>query len=127
MGKQNENVVILGASDKEERYSYKALKMLEEHGHRPFPVHPGLGEIEGHKCYKDLKEAKEAAGEVDTLTMYVNSKISTGLTDDILALKPGRVIFNPGTENDELEEKLASSGVGVERACTLVLLRTAQY
>jgi len=38
--------------------------------------------------------------------MYVGPDISTQLTDAILRLKPKRVIFNPGSENSALEERL---------------------
>ena len=40
--KAKENVVILGASDKPDRYAYKAFKMLTEKGHNVFLVHPML-------------------------------------------------------------------------------------
>ncbi len=33
----------------------------------------------------------------------------------------------PGTENPELEEALASAGIEVVKACTLVMLRTGQF
>jgi uncharacterized protein len=45
----------------------------------------------------------------------------------IIAAKPARVIFNPGTENPELEEHLAAAGIAVVHACTLVLLRTGRF
>lgn len=120
----SENVVILGASDKPERYSYKALKMLDEHGHHVIPVHPKLSKIEKIKCIHSLSEINL---KVDTLTMYINPDISNKMENEILALKPHRVIFNPGTENPSLEKKLDEIGVKVERACTLVLLSTGQY
>ena len=47
--------------------------------------------------------------------------------DALIAARPARVIFNPGTENPELEEKLAAAGIATVRACTLVLLRTGQF
>jgi predicted CoA-binding protein len=59
--------------------------------------------------------------------MYVGPGISRELTPEILRLKPKRVIFNPGSENPELAEKLREIGVAVENACTLVLLRTKQF
>lgn len=120
----SENVVILGASDKTDRYSYKALKMLTEHGHHVFPVHPKLESIEGHSCYKSLKDVNK---KIDTLTMYVNPEISSKMEEEIKALKPRRVIFNPGTENDLLEASLVKNSIECERACTLVLLSTGQY
>ncbi|MFN9960216.1 MAG: CoA-binding protein, partial [bacterium] len=46
---------------------------------------------------------------------------------EILALHPRRIIFNPGTENPELEKLAASKGIEAVEACTLVMLATHQY
>lgn len=118
------NVAILGASKSPERYAYKAFKMLKEYGHTPFPVTPKFAEIEGVAAVTRLTELK---APIDTLTMYVGPDISTKLVDDILKLKPKRVIFNPGSENPKLQETLVKNGIDVEEACTLVLLRTNQF
>lgn len=69
----------------------------------------------------------DIAEPVDTLTVYVNPKISSGEYDNILKLKPRRVVFNPGAENNELAEKLKVAGFEVIEACTLVMLRTEQF
>jgi hypothetical protein len=47
--------------------------------------------------------------------------------DSLLALKPKRVIFNPGTESEKTESTLSKLGIKCEHACTLVLLATQQY
>ena len=119
-----QNVAILGASQKTERYSYKALKMLEEHDHRVYPVHPTLKEIEGHAVYANLGEIND---KIDTLTVYVSPKWIKDMIPAIVALKPGRVILNPGTESEELKDELSSAGIPFQEACTLVLLRTGQF
>lgn len=118
-----EKVAILGASDKMERYSHKALLMLQQHGHTPIPISPRLESINGVRVYKSLSEVESA----DTLTIYVNPEISSKLKDEILKLSPKRVIFNPGAENPELAEELAGKGIEVEEACTLVLLSSDQF
>jgi len=41
--------------------------------------------------------------------------------------KTRRIIFNPGTENPELEKLAWERGITTESACTLVLLATGQY
>ena len=125
---KHENVVILGASANAGRYSNQALHLLQSYGHSTFPVNPGLDEIDGQPCYRNLAAASsEAEGEVDTLTMYVNAKRSSQLADQISAISPRRVIFNPGAENPELAETLRKLGCEVLNACTLVLLRTNQF
>ncbi|MDA3956772.1 CoA-binding protein [Oceanispirochaeta sp.] len=119
-----ENVAILGASQKKDRYSYKAFQMLLEYEHRVFPVHPVLKEIEGHTVYSSIKDIEE---KIDTLTVYVSPKWITPLITEIVTLNPGRVIMNPGTESDSLKEALDQAGIPWMEACTLVLLRTSQF
>lgn len=124
---KSELVVILGASDKPERYSYKAFKLLAQYGHRSILVHPKINEIEGEPCFPDLKLVARQNKVIDTLTMYVNPAISSAMAQDIVNLRPARVIFNPGTENPELMELLKKNNIPYEEACTLVLLKTGQF
>lgn len=119
-----QRVVVLGASHKPERYANQAIRLLREYGHVVIPVHPKLQEVEGIAVVSKL-EAIE--GKVDTLTMYIGAERSSQIADAILKLKPGRVIFNPGSENPELEVSLNAAGIPFEHACTLVLLRTGQF
>lgn len=119
-----EKVVILGASDNPERFAHKAMVMLKKHGHETVLVNPALKEIEGHRVHADLEEVMQP---IDTLTMYVNPRISVYLKDKIIALKPKRVIFNPGTENPAIEFDLKKTGIDTIHACTLVMLSTGQF
>ena len=121
---QTERVVIIGASDNPERYSHQAQLLLRQHGHEVVPVHPKLAEIEGVPVMADVNAI---SGPVDTVTLYVGPQISLTLKDKLIALKPRRVIFNPGTENAALVEALIAAGISCEEACTLVLLRTGQF
>lgn len=120
----SENVVVLGASPNEERYAYKAMKMLLEYGHQPIPVNPGFEEILGLKCYKTITDVP---GPVDTVTLYLGAARSEPLIAGILAAKPRRIIFNPGAENAHLAEEARAQGIEALEACTLVMLRTGQY
>ncbi len=122
-------VAILGASAKPERYSYKAHKMLREYGHTTVLINPGQTVIEGEPVFDSLHEYRTSPQfrPIDTLTLYVNPETSTKLAEQILELKPGRVIFNPGSENTALQTRLQDNGIPFEIACTLVLLRTNQF
>jgi predicted CoA-binding protein len=64
---------------------------------------------------------------IDTVTLYLGPARQEPYYDYLLKLKPKRVIFNPGTENEELENILKEAGIQTEQACTLVLLSTNQY
>ena len=118
------NVAVLGASNKPARYSNQAVLLLSEKGHTVFPVHPALAEIDGHLVSKRLSDIPVP---LDTVTMYVSPAHQTNLAEGILGAAPRRVIFNPGTENPELEQRLAEDGIDVVQACTLVMLHTGQF
>lgn len=118
------NVAVLGASNKPERYSYQAVKLLAERGHTVFPVHPLLAMIDGLPVFKSLADVP---APLHTVTLYLGPSRSAGMAPEIFAAHPRRVIFNPGAENPELAAQLASAGIEVMDACTLVLLRTGQF
>lgn len=122
-----EVVAVLGASNDSSRYSFKAMEMLKEFGHKPVPVHPRETEVLGQKVYKTLGDLAQAGEKIDTITVYVNAAISDKFKGDFVAVHPKRVIFNPGAENPKLAQFLEGHGINVENACTLVLLRTGQY
>lgn len=117
-----ETVLVLGASPKEDRYSNKAVRELLEHGHQVLPVHPKCEEIHGQACHKNLSSV---AQNIDTLTLYLGAARQP--VEQILALNPKRIIMNPGTENEELEQRAQAQDIEVVRGCTLVMLRTKQF
>ncbi len=120
-----ENVAVIGASPKEDRYSNKAIRMLAEHNHNPIPVAPKHEVIENRKVYHALTDIPES---IDTVTLYLGPKRQTDeIIQQIIRTSPRRVIFNPDTENKETAARLKAAGIDVVEACTLVLLRTNQY
>lgn len=124
MTQQQQRVAVVGASANPERYSNRAVRMLVEHGHEVIPIHPEASAIEGLPVVHDVADL---SGNVDTVTLYVSAETSSGLADPLLALRPGRVIFNPGAENPSLQAALEAGGIPTEEACTLVLLSTGQF
>lgn len=121
---KSQTVVVLGASNKPHRYSYKAIKLLKQYGHNIIPVHPKLSRIDSLSVINNLSAINET---VDTLTLYVGSDKSLLLVDEIITLKPERVIFNPGTESDILEKKLTQVGISTVHDCTLVMLECNEF
>ncbi len=115
--------LVLGASEKPERYSNIAVNRLLAHGH---PV-VAVGARKGQIGIVAIENVFPAETKVDTLTLYLNPKAQEKFYDDILALKPKRIIFNPGTENPELETLASQQGIETMNACTLVMLSTGQF
>jgi len=117
--------VIIGATTNQSRYAYLAAATLHDHAIEFVPVGIKKGEVFG-KQILDLRSQPEISG-VDTITLYINPSNQIEWYDYILKLNPKRVVFNPGTENPELEKLLKEKNIEALEACTLVLLRTGQY
>jgi len=118
------NVAVLGASNKTDRYSYKAVMLLKEKGHAPYPVHPTLLAIEGIPMFASLRQVPVS---LDVVTLYLGPDNQARVSEEIIQSRPRRVIFNPGAENPELAERLRAVGIEALNACTLVLLKTGQF
>lgn len=115
--------VVLGASENPARYSYLAIEKLKRYGH---PV-IAIGKKTGKVGDTSIITERPAEKDVDTVTLYLNPGLQQQYYDYIISLKPKRIIFNPGTENEELFDLAKSNGIIPLEACTLVLLGTGQY
>lgn len=115
--------LVLGASDNPSRYSYLAVQRLRSHGH------PVVAIGRKHCIVSDVEISieKKQWADIDTVTLYLNPQHQQEYYDYILSLKPKRIIFNPGAENDELEILAKKNGIISIEACTLVMLSTNQY
>ena len=119
----NKPTAVIGASPNTDRYSYRATLALQRNGYPVFPVGIKKGAIGG----LDILTDKPSLENIDTVTLYVGPQNQPFWYDYILSLNPKRIIFNPGTENPELEKLAAGKGIETLEACTLVMLSIRQY
>jgi uncharacterized protein len=119
-----QRVVVLGASPKPNRYAFRAIQMLLQHGHQAVPVNPAYDEILGLKCYSRIGEAPDP---IDTVTVYLGKGRSDSLIEQITDVAPRRIILNPGAENDDLANAAHEQGIEVVEGCTLVMLTTGTF
>src|SRR5690606_13333768 len=115
--------LVIGASENPERYSYKAINMLRSFHH---PV-VAIGNKSGQVADVTFGKVQQDFDQIDTITLYINPGRQPPYYHYFINLKPKRIIFNPGTENQELEDLAQENGIETLRACTLVLLSTGQY
>ncbi|MBL4709185.1 MAG: CoA-binding protein [Flavobacteriales bacterium] len=115
--------LVLGASPNLSRYSNLAVNRLVEKGHKVIPVGIKKGKIIGLPIINDLT----IQDKIDTVTLYLGPQNQIAYIDYILATKPKRVIFNPGTINPPFMDQLEKRGVEVVVACTLVMLSANTY
>ena len=108
----SKKTLILGASDNPSRYSNLAIQRLRKH------EHPVVAIGKKNTTVEDVKVEKEKVplSDIDTVSVYLNPQNQKEYYDYILSIKPKRIIFNPGAENDELAELAKASNIQILEA-----------
>lgn len=120
---EKKKTLVLGASDNPSRYSFLAVNRLRSLGH---PV-VAIGKKTSIVSDVTIEKDKKKFDNIHTVTLYLNPLHQKEYYEYIVSLKPQRIIFNPGAENDELYDLARQHGINPVEACTLVLLSTSQY
>lgn len=120
---ENKKTLVIGASTKPERYSNKAVRMLREYAHDVVALAKRTGQVNGVPIQTEFPHEER----IHTVTLYLRANRQHEYYEKIINLKPNRVIFNPGAENNEFRKKLESTGIETVENCTLVMLRTQQF
>lgn len=119
-----EHVLVLGASLKPFRYSHIAVNTLLSNNHHITAVGNREGEINGIRVRKNIPEDLK---KVDTITLYLGPWNQKEYYRQILQLNPRRIIFNPGTENDELANLANEHNIETLEACTIFMLNQGKF
>jgi predicted CoA-binding protein len=124
MAMEKKKTLILGASTNPGRYAYKAAHRLTQAGHPIVNIGIKEGVVAGEVIQMP---GGEPLSDVDTITLYVGPQNQQEYYDYIVQTRPRRIIFNPGTENNELIALAEEAGIEPVIACTLVMLSTGEF
>ncbi len=96
---------------------------MKEYGHDVVAV----GKRGGYIGHIKIQTGPPVEKDIHTVTMYINPSRQHQVIDYVLGLKPHRIIFNPGAENDAFATLARENNIEVLNECTLVMLRTNQF
>ena len=115
--------LVIGGSENTDRYSNRAIRKLISYGHDV----KSIGLREGNVKGVSISVGKPDFKDIDTVTIYISKSKQKEYYDYVLGLNPKRIVFNPGTINDEFKEIAQKQGIEVVQKCTLIMLDTGQY
>ena len=115
--------LVIGASLKSFRYSNMAIQRLKEYGREVKAIGLKEGEVHG----VTIQKGQPVLDNIHTVLMYINPSRQPEYYDYILGLKPQRIIFNPGTENDEFIQLAKDSKIEPVIACSLVMMSVGNF
>lgn len=120
---EKDKTLVLGASEEPSRYSNMAIRMLRKHRYAVVAIGRKAGQVED----VIIETGTPHREDIDTVTLYMNPMHQRPLLEWIISLKPRRIIYNPGTENPELQALASAKQIENLEACTLVMLSTGAY
>lgn len=121
---ENKKTLIVGASTNPSRFSFKAAQRLKENHHSIVLFGIKEGNVAGEKIQQTIPDQ---IPDLHTITMYLSPEKQAQYQKQLIALKPKRIVFNPGTENPEFMEEAQKNAIQVVPNCTLVMLSKDIY
>jgi predicted CoA-binding protein len=115
---------VIGVTPNSNRYAFKAVTMLTEHKYPVVALGFRNGSVAGNEIILNWPQSID---NLKVITLYIGAPRQPEFYDYLISLNPKKIIFNPGTENEEFYSKLTNVGIEYEEACTLVLLSTGVY
>ena len=116
--------LVLGASPRPERFSYDAVKSLQE---KKIPV-IALGKRDAEIGDIIIRKGMPSGiTGVHTVTLYLSAENQKEYYSFIISLNPRRIIFNPGTANPEFADMARRKGIEVINDCMLVMLKRGRF
>lgn len=119
---KNHRVLVLGASLNPTRYAHKVALQLNRLAYDVVLVGHKPGVIDGLSIETYIPNKS-----YETVTLYLSAKNQQQYHDQLLKLKPKRIIFNPGAENSVFQKLAIQKDIEAFEACTLVMLSMGTF
>lgn len=121
-----QSIIIVGASNKRDKYANKAVRAYRDLGWTVYPVHPTEKLVEGIPC---VPTVDAVPGRAATMSLYVPPAVGLTVIDAAVGKGVQDVYVNPGSGSPELVERIRSLGMHPIEACSILAVgrRPADY
>lgn len=118
------HVAVVGVSRDRRSFANTVFRAMLEHGYDVIPVNPNALELEGHKCYANVRHVPDP---LDGVLVMVNAKAALGVIDDCVYRGVERVWLHrgagQGANSDAALATCRAHGIAVvDGACPMMFL-----
>ena len=113
------SVAIIGASNKRDKFSNKAVRAYLKHGWKVYPVHPKEASVEEQQAYPSLASV---SGPMDRVVLYVPPQAGMVVLDEMASHRQAELFISPGADSPELLEKAGKLRLKFTQNCAIVAL-----
>lgn len=105
-------IAVLGFSPDQMKTSNLVAKFLIDTGYRVYLVNPNYA---GKECFGKpiLSSLAQIPEHIDIIDVFRKSESIPSIIDEIIAIKPGTVWFQPGISSPESEVRIREAGINV--------------
>lgn len=119
----SKKTIVLGVSPDSKKRAHRVCKKLLEKGHEIIPI----GIREGRVADIPIHTSAPKPEKVHSVVVFIRAERQKQWLSYLMACEPKRVIFNPGSENDELIRLALDNNMEVLHECTILMLSSNRY
>jgi len=102
------NWAVVGLANNPDRPAFGVAKLLQDKGHRIFPVHPKAESVHGVVGYKSLFDIPT---EIDVVDCFVNSNLVGDVVDQAIAIGAKAVWLQLGVIDQAAVDRAQAAGL----------------
>jgi len=101
LNKKNE-IGFVGATQQKDKWGYKKYKELKDAGFKIYPINPKYDEVDGDKCFPDLKLLAEYLDKKpDVIVTIIPPNVTEKIVEQCKLLGIDKVWMQPGSESEK--------------------------
>ncbi len=101
-------IAVVGISKKSDRASNYVARYLQEKGYNIIPVRPGVKEIMGKRCYRDLEDIEE---KVEVVNVFRRSEFCAKIAEKAVKIGAKALWMQEGIVSKEAQAIAQNAGL----------------
>lgn len=89
-------IAVAGSFRDKTKYAYKIFRMLKDKGYEVYPVHPTIREVEGQRCYAQVRDIPVS---IDMVNLVTPPAVTEKILIDCREKGIRRIWLQPGAES----------------------------